>query len=100
MSVLEKVAKPWRCRSASRASTSPSPTGFVDLGGDSLGAAAFSGMLEDIFGVALPVNAILSPAGNPARWARAIEAALAEDDSPLPTFDQVHGRGARLVAGR
>jgi len=97
MSVLQKVGKALEVSLGVQGIDVSQPYGFVDLGGDSLGAVAFSGMLEDIFGVPVPVNAILSPAGNPARWARAIEAALAEDDSPLPTFDQVHGRGARLV---
>ena len=55
------------------------PLSFTDLGGDSLGATAFSALLHEIFGVSLPVNAILSPAGNPKKWARIIEDALSKE---------------------
>ena len=55
-----------------------------------------SALLEDIFGVAVPVNAILSPAGNPQQWARAIEAALADDGRRLA--DVRHGSTARAPA--
>jgi fatty acid CoA ligase FadD9 len=97
MSVLEKVGRALEVALGVQDLDVSQPYGFVDLGGDSLGAVAFSEMLEDIFGVALPVNAILSPAGHPQQWARAIEAALAPDKSDVPTFDQVHGPGVRQI---
>ena len=62
-------------------------------GGRVLGAAA------DIFGVDVPVNAILSPAGNPQQWARAIEAAL-DDSQSAPTFARIHGKGARQLSAK
>jgi fatty acid CoA ligase FadD9 len=97
MSVLEKVGRALEVALGVQDLDVSQPYGFVDLGGDSLGAVAFSEMLEDIFGVALPVNAILSPAGHPQQWARAIEAALAQNESDPLTFDRVHGPGARRI---
>ena len=35
---------------------------FTDLGGDSLSALTFSNLLQDIFGVEVPVGVIISPA--------------------------------------
>jgi len=66
---------------------------FAELGGDSLAAAAFAGLLEDIFGVKVSVNAILSPAGNATRWARLVETTLS-DARTAPTFASAHGSGA------
>jgi fatty acid CoA ligase FadD9 len=71
--------------------------GFSDLGGDSLGAAEFSVLLENIFGVPVPASTILSPVGNPRHWADAIEGALARQGSELPTFEAVHGPSARQI---
>ena len=65
LSVVEKVGKALEVALGVTDLDVSQPYGFVDLGGDSLGATAFSQMLEDIFGVVLPVSAILSPAGNP-----------------------------------
>ena len=47
---------------------------FGDLGGDSLSALTFSLLLEDIFGVDVPVGVILSPAGSVEHLASYIEA--------------------------
>jgi fatty acid CoA ligase FadD9 len=70
---------------------------FAELGGDSLGAAEFSVLLEDVFGVEVPVHAILSPTGSPKQWAQMVESALSEGSRRMPTFAQVHGKGARRV---
>jgi fatty acid CoA ligase FadD9 len=53
--------------------------------------------VHDVFGVSLPVNSILSPAGNPQQWARAIEAELQHGGSERPTFAKLHGEGARQI---
>src|ERR1700743_79865 len=37
---------------------------FTDLGGDSLSALTFSTLLEEIFGVEVPVGVIISPANS------------------------------------
>jgi fatty acid CoA ligase FadD9 len=73
-----------------------SPLGFRDLGGDSIGAASFTLFLEDIFGVQLPLNAILSPASNPRVWASAIESAVSAELRDMPTFASIHGKGATV----
>ena len=97
LSVLDKVGKVLEVALGIADIDVSQPHGFVDLGGDSLGAAALSGLIEDVFGVALPVNSILSPAGNPQQWAKAIEAALGHTDSRLATFDEIHDADSRRV---
>ena len=97
LTVLEKVGKALEASLGVTDIDVNQPYGFVDLGGDSLGATAFSALLEDIFGITLPVSTILSPAGNPRQWAAAIERLLARRESPMPTFDKVHGKGAREI---
>ena len=61
---------------------------FGDLGGDSLAALTFSNLLEEIFGVEVPVGVIINPAGNVALLADYIEAARKSDGRP--TFATVH----------
>jgi fatty acid CoA ligase FadD9 len=73
------------------------PYSFAELGGDSLGAVHLAGMLAEIFGVEVPLDTILSPGGNPKQWARRIEAALADEPCTMPTFAEVHGKGARQL---
>ena len=75
------------------------PYAFAELGGDSLGAAEFAALLNDIFGVELPVSAIISSTGSIPKWAAAIERSLAvrDGDKVAPTFAGVHGRGARTL---
>ncbi len=97
LSVVEKVGKALEASLGVQDIDVSQPVGFVDLGGDSLGATAFSALLDDIFGVTLPVNAILSPAGNPTQWAQQIEAGLRADAGERPTFATVHGAGARHI---
>ncbi len=47
---------------------------FSDLGGDSLSALTFSNLLEEIFGIEVPVGVIINPAGNIRHLADYIEA--------------------------
>ena len=79
LSVLDKIGKALEATLGVEDLDVTQPHSFAELGGDSLGAAELSALLSDIFGVEVPVNTILSPAGNPPQWARAIEAALAHD---------------------
>jgi len=62
---------------------------YKDHGGDSLGSVAFSLAIEDIFGLEIPSNDILSPAGNIEKWAKLISSG---PDGRLATFEDVHGR--------
>jgi fatty acid CoA ligase FadD9 len=64
---------------------------FKELGGDSLGAVSFSLSIEDIFGVKLPVDSLLSPTGSIAKWAEEIGRSM-EDDGSRPGFARIHGR--------
>jgi fatty acid CoA ligase FadD9 len=99
LSVLEKIGKALEGSLGIEDIDIDSPSSFAELGGDSLGATAFAALLEDIFGVEVSVNAILSPAGNPKQWARSVEAALTDDARTVPTFASVHGKGARQLNG-
>lgn len=72
------------------------PYTFAELGGDSLGAVAFSVAIEDVFGVNIPGDSILSPTGNLRKWADEIEDQL-NDSSEKPDFNRVHGRGVTEV---
>lgn len=99
LTVLEKVVKALEASLGIEDIDPATTQTFAELGGDSIGAASFSLFLKDIFGVELPVNAIVSPAGNPGRWAEAISNLLSTDRPALPTFDSVHGAGARVIHG-
>lgn len=96
LSVLHKIGKALEASLGIQDVDLDRPHSFTELGGDSLGAISFSVLLKEIFGVAVPVNTILSPAGNPKHWAQVIESALDEDDG-VPTFERIHGKGARRL---
>ncbi len=72
---------------------------FTDLGGDSLSALTFANLLNEIFGVEVPVGVIVSPASDLRSLARYIEAEQAPGAS-RPTFASVHGRDAVEVHAR
>ncbi len=67
LSVLDKIGKALEATLGVEELDVTQPNSFAELGGDSLGAAELSALLSDIFGVDVPVNTILSPAGNPPR---------------------------------
>jgi fatty acid CoA ligase FadD9 len=69
---------------------------FTDLGGDSLSALTFSNLLQEIFGVEVPVGVIIGPAANLGQLAEYIEAER-ESGAKRPTFAAVHGQGATAV---
>jgi fatty acid CoA ligase FadD9 len=69
---------------------------FIDLGGDSLSALTFSNMLQDIFGVEVPVGVIINPAGSLRQLAEYIEDER-ESGRKRPTFATVHGQDATEV---
>ncbi|WP_067674273.1 carboxylic acid reductase [Nocardia miyunensis] len=70
---------------------------FTDLGGDSLSALTYSTLLQEIFGVEVPVGVIVGPATDLTALARYIEA---ERDSggKRPTVAAVHGTGKQIRA--
>jgi fatty acid CoA ligase FadD9 len=61
---------------------------FTDLGGDSLSALSFSMLLEEIFGVEVPVGVIINPAGDLRLVADYIEAT--RSGKKRPSFSTVH----------
>ncbi len=66
---------------------------FAELGGDSLGAAAFAALLSDIFDLEFPVNSIVSPAGNAIAWTAFIDDLQA--GAVRPTASSVHRQNTR-----
>jgi fatty acid CoA ligase FadD9 len=70
---------------------------FTDLGGDSLSALTFSNLLEEIFGVEVPVGVIISPANNIERLADYIETQRSAG-ARRPSFTTVHGHGATSIS--
>jgi fatty acid CoA ligase FadD9 len=69
---------------------------FIDLGGDSLSALSFSNLLQDIFGVEVPVGVIIGPAATLQQLAKYIDAQRGSD-TLRPNFATVHGAGATQV---
>jgi fatty acid CoA ligase FadD9 len=69
---------------------------FTDLGGDSLSALTFGNLLQEIFGVDVPVGVIVSPASD-LRVIADYVAAQRQPGVTRPTFASVHGRGATEV---
>jgi fatty acid CoA ligase FadD9 len=70
---------------------------FTDLGGDSLSALTFSHLLEEIFGVEVPVGVIISPANNIGGLADYIETQRGAG-ARRPTFATVHCPGATAIS--
>ncbi|APE15386.1 carboxylic acid reductase [Mycolicibacterium pallens] len=66
---------------------------FTDLGGDSLSALTFANLLNEIFGIEVPVGVIVSPANDLQAIAGYIESERSSG-SKRPTFASVHGAGA------
>jgi fatty acid CoA ligase FadD9 len=73
---------------------------YKELGGDSLGAVTFSIMMEEIFSVLIPADAILSPIGSPQAWAKAITSAQNPAGVCSPGFAAIHGKGAKKISGK
>ena len=69
---------------------------FTDLGGDSLSALTFSNLLQEIFGVEVPVAVIINPAGNLRQLADYIETERGAS-AKRPTFTTVHGAPGESV---
>ncbi|MEU6931398.1 carboxylic acid reductase [Streptomyces sp. NPDC046374] len=94
--VLETVQRAVRALIAgSLAEVDPSAH-FRDLGGDSLTAVQFSNLLQDTFGVRVPVDLLISPAYDLRHLAEHIEARRGAT-TERPTFASVHGEGSTEV---
>ncbi|GAA4997428.1 carboxylic acid reductase [Actinopolymorpha pittospori] len=76
--------------------TQPAPAmRFVDLGGDSLSALGLSTLLQEIYGVEVPVSMLVGPATSLGDVAGHIEAARTAGTS-RPTARLVHGAGSTI----
>lgn len=72
---------------------------FIDLGGDSLSALSFSTLLEQIFGIQVPVSVVVDPTSDLRQLANYMQQ-LRGSASTRPTFATVHGRnGSEAHAG-
>jgi fatty acid CoA ligase FadD9 len=97
LATLDKIGLAMRAVLGVQDVDASAPVSFVQLGGDSLAAAELSVLIEDTFGVELPVHAILSATGSPSRWAELIDASLAAG-AGSPTSSAVHGPNARRLS--
>jgi len=70
---------------------------FTALGGDSLGASLFSLSIEEVFGVTLAADTLLSPTGNLEKWATEVDRAQSDSDAGHINFADIHGKGAKVV---
>ncbi|GAA2255300.1 carboxylic acid reductase [Streptomyces amakusaensis] len=94
--VMETIQRAVRALlTGSAAEVSPSAH-FRDLGGDSLSAVSFSGLLEDIFGIRVPVDVIISPANDLRELANYLESKR-ETGLRQPAFASVHPEGGAEV---
>ncbi|WP_374023026.1 carboxylic acid reductase [Mycobacterium sp. HNNTM2301] len=69
---------------------------FIELGGDSLSAFSFATLLEEVFGIDLPVQTIVSPTSTLMTVANYVDGERTSV-STRPTFASVHGRGATVA---
>lgn len=72
---------------------------FTDLGGDSLSALTYANLLNEIFGIEVPVGVIVSPANDLQAIAGYIDAER-RSGGKRPTFASVHGVGATEAHAR
>jgi fatty acid CoA ligase FadD9 len=68
---------------------------FTDLGGDSLSALSFSALLQEIYGVEVPVSMVVGPTNSLGGIADLIESARAAGTTRL-TARSVHGEGSTI----
>ncbi|MBO0878948.1 MAG: thioester reductase domain-containing protein, partial [Mycobacterium sp.] len=101
-SEAEQLPVPETVARAARAllgiATEPRPDmHFADLGGDSLSALTYSTLLQEIFGIDVPVGLIVGPATDLARLATYIEGRRSSSTRRV-TLTAVHGKGTRIRA--
>jgi fatty acid CoA ligase FadD9 len=70
---------------------------FTDLGGDSLSAHTFSTILEQVFGIEVPVQVIISPTATVESIANYVET-VRGSTSTRPTATSVHGHKSTRVS--
>ncbi len=93
--VLETVARAVQATLGVAASDVTPEARFGDLGGDSLSALSFSMLLEEIFGVEVPVGVIINPAGDVRLIADYVDAQ--RSGSKRASFSSVHAADSLIV---
>lgn len=91
LSPAQKIGKVLETQLGLNAIDVTSDRNFGQWGGDSLGAVLFGLSLEEIFGVEVPPNTVLSPTGSISSWAEYIERALSGDMTAAVSFSSIHG---------
>jgi fatty acid CoA ligase FadD9 len=94
--VVETLARAIRALFGSAGADAEPDAHFTDLGGDSLSALTFSTLLEEIFGVEVPVGVIISPTNSVGVLADYIETQRSTA-AQRPTFTSVHGQSPTMV---
>ncbi|MET0546254.1 MAG: carboxylic acid reductase [Caulobacterales bacterium] len=89
-STLERTAAAFKANLGLASINKDDAQGFTDLGGDSLGAVGLSILLEEMFGVSVPVSLLLHPAASAKRVADYVDEILASGDSYGVTYESVH----------
>ncbi|MGE3692961.1 MAG: AMP-binding protein, partial [Novosphingobium sp.] len=99
LTTKERVAGALKANLGLAAIDPESAESYGVLGGDSLGAVSLSLLMEDVFGVTVPVSVLLDPSGNVTRIARFIDNAKARAGAggTLADFALVHGAGAATL---
>lgn len=97
MTVLEKIITMLAANLGLQKADINIQRSYTELGGDSLGAVALSMMMEEIFDVLIPADAILSPTGSPQAWAETITAARHPENIRKASFAGIHGKGAKEI---
>jgi fatty acid CoA ligase FadD9 len=93
--VIETVARAVQATLGVAAADIMPASRFGELGGDSLSALSFSMLLEEIFGVEVPVGVIINPAGDLRLIADYIEAQ--RSGTRRPSFSSVHSADSSIV---
>ncbi len=97
LSTLEKLTKLIEVSLKIQGVDPTKPKTFAELGGDSLGAVLFALSIQEVFGAEIPADTILSPTGNPQKWAQLIDSQLS-GEGDRPTFAGVHGKEATKIS--
>ena len=95
--VVETLVRAIRALFGSASVDAEADAHFTDLGGDSLSALIFSTMLEEIFGVEVPVGVIISPANSVGGLADYIETQRSTG-AQRPTLTSVHRQSPTMIS--
>ena len=96
LTTTQKVGKVLEAQLGLQNVDTSSDRNFVQWGGDSLGAVLFGLSLEDVFGVDVPPNSILSPTASITGWAHYIDTCLSGERA-RPSFASIHGKDAAEI---